>query len=282
MGININIPNETIALWLSDLFKKEADEANGAASNEHLFALGSDDNEASEQHEKNTELNRQYAEILKNAYDDVQKFWRSDNVAAEMSSDEIRLMIAKKLDEVSFYKEALNKAIDREKKAKEAKVVSDLKDAIHKIWNEFWKDIDHTESELALNNSFNSVSSLILWIEADIEYALKRSKMQGLGKIKEIIKDIEGINLDKCLEAGRIRCDFASALKNVKHGSELSGKLGYGFSTDDLVDLMNLHKKNMFRRKIEDLLEDCNFHTESGLLSEGNYSECAKILGCCD
>ena len=282
MDININVPNETIALWLSDLFKKEADEANGAASNEHLFALGSDDNEASEQHENNTELNRQYAEILKNAYDDVQKFWRSDNVAAEMSSDEIRLMIAKKLDEISFYKEELNKAVDREKKAKEAKVVSDLKDAIHKIWNEFWKDTDHTEPELALNNSFNCVSSLILWIEADIEYALKRSKMQGLGKIKEIIKDIEGINLDKCIEAGRIRCDFSSVLKNVKHGSELSGKLGYGFSTDDLVDLMNLHKKNMFRRKIEDLLEDCNFHTESGLLSEGNYSECAKILGCCD
>ena len=69
------ITDETIAIWLLDLFKNEIDEARGATSNEHLFALGSDDDESAAQHEENAELNRQYAEILKDAYDEVAKYW---------------------------------------------------------------------------------------------------------------------------------------------------------------------------------------------------------------
>ena len=69
------ITDETIAIWLMDLFKNEMEEAEGAASNEHIFALGSDDDESATQHEENAELNRQYVEILKDAYDEVAKYW---------------------------------------------------------------------------------------------------------------------------------------------------------------------------------------------------------------
>lgn len=71
-----DITNETIAIWLRDLFKNEIDEVECAASNEHLFALGSDNAESAAQHEENAELNRQYAEILKDAYNEVEKYWK--------------------------------------------------------------------------------------------------------------------------------------------------------------------------------------------------------------
>jgi hypothetical protein len=34
---------------------------------------------------------------------------------------------------------------------------------------------------------------------------------------------------------------------------------------------MEIHKKNKFRKKIEDLLEDCNFHSECGFLCDKDY-----------
>ena len=74
MKIEINIPDETIAIWLSDLFKNEIEEAKTAADNEHLFALGSDGENAA-QHEENSELNKQYVEILKRMYNEVQQYW---------------------------------------------------------------------------------------------------------------------------------------------------------------------------------------------------------------
>lgn len=74
MNITISINNEITALWLSELFKTEAEEAKGASSNEHMFALGSD-GENSEQHEEQAEQNREYSELLQKAYDDIQKYW---------------------------------------------------------------------------------------------------------------------------------------------------------------------------------------------------------------
>ena len=72
--IKINIPNETIAIWLTELLKEAAEEAEGAASNEELFALGTD-GESSDQHKENAEVNRQYAEILNKACSDIEKRW---------------------------------------------------------------------------------------------------------------------------------------------------------------------------------------------------------------
>ena len=64
--------HETIKFWLIELFKNEIEEAKSAASNEHLFALGSD-GEAATQHQENAELNMKYAEILNGALDQLNK-----------------------------------------------------------------------------------------------------------------------------------------------------------------------------------------------------------------
>lgn len=70
-----------------------------------------------------------------------------------------------------------------------------------------------------------------------------------------------------------IRSDWAAALRSVKYGYELSKWIDYGFYDEDIVELAKLHKRNRFRRKIEDLLEDCNFHYECGKFADHDYDE---------
>ena len=71
------------------------------------------------------------------------------------------------------------------------------------------------------------------------------------------------------------RADFLSnrdkALEGVR---QLAGKLGWGFSDKDLVNLGNvmknseLHEQEL-RAGVIELLSDSNFHTEARLLDEG-------------
>lgn len=77
-------------------------------------------------------------------------------------------------------------------------------------------------------------------------------------------------------EEAKIRHDFAAALKKCKNGYELSSPLHWGFSNKDIFELAKLHKSNKFRKKIEDLLEDCNFHYECEKFSKNEYDEFFK------
>lgn len=67
-----------------------------------------------------------------------------------------------------------------------------------------------------------------------------------------------------------IRSNWEEALNALPYG-EIAARIGWGFSTEDLQELMRLHKENICREKIEDLLEDCNFHYECGEWHDGNY-----------
>jgi len=67
-----------------------------------------------------------------------------------------------------------------------------------------------------------------------------------------------------------IRMNWKLALKSQDF---ISSIIGWGFYLQDLIVLGALHKHGDFREKIEDLLEDCNFHHECSLLSDGKYDE---------
>lgn len=148
-----------------------------------------------------------------------------------------------------------------------------LKEAIHKVWDMYWKNEDNTEAERRLNE-YKYSYQLENWLKKDIINGLKISKLEDLDKLKKIVNDCGAkINFDECVETVKIKLDFAEALRNVKYGHELSAKVDWGFSSDELLNLMKLHKQNKFRKKIENLLTDCNFHTASGLLKEKKYKE---------
>lgn len=72
--------------------------------------------------------------------------------------------------------------------------------------------------------------------------------------------------------------DWYDELEEAEYGSDLSAKINYGFSNNDLVILLTMHEAGNFRKKIEDLLTDCNFHTESKLLRKGDYNSMLEQL----
>ena len=55
---------ENMKIWLKELYLEAAEEHYGAASNEHLWALGSDNDEAAMLHEMNADENRAFAMML--------------------------------------------------------------------------------------------------------------------------------------------------------------------------------------------------------------------------
>ena len=123
---------------------------------------------------------------------------------------------------------------------------------------------------------------LELYLHYDIEAAFNHS--DDLDATQNAIYDILDendipyeticrINVPSARKSSEIRRDWGKALSSVKNGCELSGPIDYGFSEDDICALARLHKQNRFRKKIEDLLEDCNFHTECTDFASGKYDK---------
>lgn len=80
------------------------------------------------------------------------------------------------------------------------------------------------------------------------------------------------------MDGQKIREDWIAQLERVDTGSELSADIEWAFYPQDLMILTCLHKAGLFRDKIIDLLDDCNFHTEAGLLDEQRYDDCLKAI----
>lgn len=78
---------ENIKFWLRNLYMEEMGEALGAASNEHLWALGSD-GESAEQHEANSAEQYEYASILNRLSDDIENIEskKNKNIAVIIST----------------------------------------------------------------------------------------------------------------------------------------------------------------------------------------------------
>lgn len=120
------------------------------------------------------------------------------------------------------------------------------------------------------------------YLQADIESAFTHSDdldatekaILGILNRHEISsRSISIIDVPAARRSAEVRKDWRKALRSVKRGESLSGAIGYGFSRSDIATLARLHKANRFRRKIEDLLSDCNFHTESADFADGRYEK---------
>lgn len=135
------------------------------------------------------------------------------------------------------------------------------------------------------DNSGLTESNAYMWLKSDVENIYYNF---GKEKFDEVIYSIKCtyygkeifsrfINLEDIEKVVSIRVDFEKALNSVQRGEQLSGILSYSFSDKDIKNLALLHKANKCRRKIEDLLDDCNFHQEAGDFKEGKYDEYLKL-----
>lgn len=136
-------------------------------------------------------------------------------------------------------------------------------------------------SEWPMRNDANIYQVLNI-LQVDIAGALERADdMQAAcDEINEIIDRTDTpaeirryISLDAAWRDAEIRRDWASALRAVRHGEDLSRDIDWAFSTEDIKNLAKLHQANRFRKKIEDLLEDCNFHKEAALMCSHQYDK---------
>ena len=73
--------------------------------------------------------------------------------------------------------------------------------------------------------------------------------------------------------------NWPAALESVEDGAMLSEAIGFGFTKDDLKELLALHKAGKYQSKIEELLVDCNFISFSCCLMQKNYDEAIEVEG---
>ena len=157
-----------------------------------------------------------------------------------------------------------------------------LKEAVI-IDSNIWKKYCSTDTE---ETDTAPVQLAIIWLKEDIIHILSNAENsdETEQEILEYIKArefgnkiINKLNLADIKEEVTIRRDYATAFRRVRKGRELSHVLRYSFGDNDLKKLAILHKARKFRKKIEELLEDCNFHTESADFSEGQYDKYINI-----
>ena len=65
--------NETIKHWLTKLYEKEIEEAQGAISNEKLWMLGSETKEQEQMHIDNMATLNEYVATLKTLLNDIKE-----------------------------------------------------------------------------------------------------------------------------------------------------------------------------------------------------------------
>lgn len=149
------------------------------------------------------------------------------------------------------------------------------------LWSMFYPN------DTELNTADRKLFVAYLWLTNDIQHILldpQFDREESENKILEVIhsskygaeileKNISWEGISKNVE---LRSDFEQALKNVKDGSDLSSDLSYCLSSLDLKRLATLHKARKYRKKIENLLTNCNFHKECGDFINGNYDEYLK------
>ena len=108
--------------------------------------------------------------------------------------------------------------------------------------------------------------------QAEIERYLDSYRGLIVGDLREFV------GWDKILEEAELRINIEDALRASRNGSDLSGRLGYCFYRFDCDRLYELHKSGKYRKKIEDLLEDCNYHWLSGPLIRNDYEGTARAI----
>lgn len=161
----------------------------------------------------------------------------------------------------------------KEKRKKE--IQQEMQEVGEKLWRKYHPEYDGGDEpklEMAADYLKADICALLCDFpgsEPDIVAAIQ--ELQHGDDILKWCLDMEQIR-----EKAEIRRDFDSALRSVKHGTELSRILDWSFRKKDISELARLHKKGKHRKKIEELLADCNFYDECGKFKAGEYEEFLK------
>ena len=76
-----------------------------------------------------------------------------------------------------------------------------------------------------------------------------------------------------------IHTNWAETLESAEDISMLSAAIGFGFTKDDLRELVALHQAGKYQEKIEALLVECNFISFCCCLMNKEYAEAIEMEG---
>lgn len=129
----------------------------------------------------------------------------------------------------------------------------------------------------------------------DIAYMLINSDYAGYNSVEELAGHIEQFIKDEApsvlyadailryyaeiplaIQEAKTRMDYMSALKECRKGREVAKRVRWAFGAKDIAILAKIHQSGKYRKKIEDALEDANFHKESGDFNAKRYDAYLK------
>lgn len=171
---------------------------------------------------------------------------------------------------------------------KENKIVLEKAEKIkdkYSLYSKIYFNDSDDEIEMWLKGmDLDDETNFIYHLQDEFDVILKnkspKERLKTIDEIKDLFKDVFTLtdeNFQPAMTRIQITDNWEKSLRTYST-SEISHKLKYCFSKEELKELATLHKettKKIVRKRIEDLLTNCNFHYESGILANGNYN---KIL----
>lgn len=164
---------------------------------------------------------------------------------------------------------------------KKAEKIKDKYSLYSKI---YFNDSDDEIEMLLKGMDLDDEGNFIYHLQNEFDVILKnkspKERLKTIDEIKDLFKDVFTLtdeNFQPAMTRLQITDNWEKSLRTYSI-SEISHKLKYCFSKEELKELTTLHKettKKIVKKRIEDLLTNCNFHSESGILANGNYN---KIL----
>lgn len=159
---------------------------------------------------------------------------------------------------------------DRKKMAEEMMRCDDI------LWSEF----RNAEKN---NNEGRNEHNAYMWLKYDLESLLADPNINPVDvetRLMELLEQtyfkydiIKSICLEAIKKSAAVRKDWKTALAGVQNGCDLSAIVGFCFTKNDIQTLAKLHETGKSRKKIEDLLEDCNFHSVCEDFQQGRYDQ---------
>lgn len=148
----------------------------------------------------------------------------------------------------------------------------------------YFNDSDDEIEMLLKGMDLDDEANFIYHLQDEFDVILKskspKERLKTINEIKDLFKDVFTLtdeNFQPAMTRLQITDNWEKSLRTYSM-SEISHKLKYCFSKEELKELATLHKettKKIVKKRIENLLTNCNFHYESGILANGNYN---KIL----
>lgn len=177
----------------------------------------------------------------------------------------------------------INRLIEAYKDNKNAlEKAEKIKDKLMKYCLIYFNDSDDEAKDFINSIDLDDVDTIIDTLKYDFDLILKnktkKERIKVVNEIKDFFKDVFVLT-DKDFETALNRLEISDNWEKslrTYSTSDLSHKLKYGFTKEEIKELATLHKettKKIVKKRIEDLLTNCNFHSESGILANGNYNQ---------